>query len=317
MLAGSKLRNSRGLEAEINRGAHVHRLGNLTLLTTSLNSKVSNAAWPTKRDAVRHHDTLLLNSRLLTGIGDSTWDEQAIDDRTSDLIDVLLQVWAVPPGHTGTVVDPHDKSQDWIEVQDLVAAGLLDPGTVLTSRPGKWVSREAVVLANGMLSIDGQVFSSPSGAGRHVRGSSTNGWTFWRLPDGRQLIDVRAAFQGEKPRTDGWTSTLPRTEWSEEDLAEYAAGSAALTLRLLDHIATERPDELLTGSDFASIHLTSRQVAGVTGAMARKVYNDYERSNPPVEFVEVDGHWHYRMTPATAATWKSVRQAMATEDEPS
>jgi hypothetical protein len=31
-----------GLEAEQNRAAHVHRLGNLTLLTSALNSSVSN-----------------------------------------------------------------------------------------------------------------------------------------------------------------------------------------------------------------------------------------------------------------------------------
>ena len=296
-----------GLEAEIERGAHVHRLGNLTLLTSSLNSKVSNSAWSRKRDALRDHDTLLLNSRLLSQSGGAEWTEDTIDTRSSQLIDVLLQVWPVPEGHTGQVVDPRDKSQDWVEVKDLVASGLLEPGTRLTPRQGSWTSLEALVRDDGMLEVDGQLFGSPSGAGRRVKGSVTNGWTFWSLPDGRRLIDVRAAFRGEKPKDLHWTASLPRVEWTEEDLADYAAGTAELTLRLLDHVAAERPDELLTGPDFSVIGMTPEQVAGVTGAMARKVYNDYERSNPPIEFIEFDGRWHYRMTPDTAAAWRSAR----------
>ncbi len=109
-----------GLEAEIERGAHVHRLGNLTLLTSSLNSKVSNSAWNVKREALREHDTLLLNSRLLSHAGEGGWTDGTIDARSGQLLDVLLKVWPVPEGHTGQVVDPRDKSQDWVEVKDLV-----------------------------------------------------------------------------------------------------------------------------------------------------------------------------------------------------
>lgn len=37
------------------------------------------------------------------------------------------------------------------------------------------------------------------------------------------------------------------------------------------------------------------------------VYNDFERLNPPVEFIDFDGRWHYRMTLETAAVWRAVR----------
>lgn len=299
-----------GLEAELERAAHVHRLGNLTLLTGSLNSKVSNGAWDAKRDALQEHDTLLLNSRLLKA--NTEWDERSIDERTAQMIDALLDVWTVPTGHLGQVVDARDKGQDWIEVKDLVAAGLLAPGTVLTPRQGGWAPLEAVVRDDGTLGVDGLIFGSPSGAGRHVKGSVTNGWTFWRVPDGRRLIDVRAAFRGEKPKDAGWTSALPRVEWTEADLASYAAGAAPLTVKIIDFVARERPDTLLTGADFASIGVTSEQVAGVTGAMARKIYNDFERSNPPIEFVDYEGRWHYRMTEQTAAAWLSIRAANVT-----
>lgn len=165
---------------------------------------------------------------------------------------------------------------------------------------------EAVVRDDGMLEVGGQLFGSPSGAGRHIKGSVTNGWTFWSVPDGRKLIDVRTAFRGEKPKDAG--GGLQRLEWSEEDLNDYADGAAPLTLRLLDYVASQRPNELLTGADFSTIDMTSEQVAGVTGAMARKVYNDYERSNPPIEFIEFDGRWHYRMTTDTAVSWRTLRQ---------
>ncbi|WP_367620161.1 hypothetical protein [Nocardia sp. PE-7] len=97
---------------------------------------------------------------------------------------MLLAVWPVPQGHTGQVVDPRDKNQDWVEVKDLVAAGLLTPGTTLTPRQGNWRSCEALIRDIGTLEVEGQSFGSPSGAGRHVKGSVTNGWTFWSLPDG-------------------------------------------------------------------------------------------------------------------------------------
>ncbi|BAK36604.1 hypothetical protein MLP_35900 [Microlunatus phosphovorus NM-1] len=296
-----------GLDAEIERGAHVHRLGNLTLLTSSLNSKVSNSAWNVKRERLREHDTLLLNSRLLRQGSKGGWNEGTIDARSDQLIDVLLRVWPAPEGHTGQVVDPRDKSQDWVEVKDLVAAGLLEPGTILTPRQGSWTSKQTLVRDDGMLEVDGQLFGSPSGAGRHVKGSVTNGWTFWSLADGRRLVDVRAAFRGEKPRDPHWTAALPRIEWNEEDLANYASGTAELTLRLLDYVATERADRLLAGPDFAVIGLTPEQVAGITGAMARKVYNDFERSNPPIESHEQDGRWRYRMTAGTATAWRVTR----------
>lgn len=297
-----------GLEAEVDRGAHVHRLGNLTLLTSSLNSRLSNSAWPVKRNALRQHDTLLLNSRLLSQIDELEWEEDAIDARTTSLLDVLLAVWPVPEGHTGAVIDPRDSGQDWVEVKDLVAAGLLAPGTALTPRQGSWTPLEAVVREDGLLEIDGEEFASPSGAGRRVKGSVTNGWTFWSLPDGRRLMDARAAFRDERPTDRHWASSLPRVGWSEEDLAEYANAAAPLTLQLLDHVAADRPDELLTGDDFATLSLSNAQVRGIAGAMAQKVYNDFGRLNPPLEFVNVDGRWRYRMTADTAAAWLSMRE---------
>ncbi len=225
-----------GLEAEQNRANHVHRLGNLTLLTNNLNSKVSNGPWTGKREALQLHDTLLMNSRLLAATQQGTWDEDGIDARTSRHVDILLQVWPVPEGHEGAVIDPQAKAQDWIQIKHLVAAKLLSPGTVLTPRGGQWKGRTAVVRADGLIELDGKTFDSPSGAGKHAKGGPTNGWYFWRLPDGRKLVDVRSAFTGEEPakpsRTFDWSTlhaileAIPPGRWTTYGSLADAIGTA-------------------------------------------------------------------------------------------
>lgn len=233
-----------GDEAEEARAEHVHRLGNLTLLTTSLNSKVSNGPWASKRQALQAHDTLLLNSRLLATVHD-TWDEAGIDTRTEGMINVLLATWPTPEGHQGVVVDPHEKS-GWIQVKHLVEAGLLTPGTELTPRPGAWEARKATVRPDGLLAVDDKTFDSPSGAGRYVKGSNTNGWSFWRLPDGRRLLDVRAVYSGTDPAAAtlsfDWSALhtilelLPAGSWTTYGSLANAVGTAPQPLG--NHVAT-------------------------------------------------------------------------------
>lgn len=237
-----------GPEAEVERGAHVHRLGNLTLLTGSLNSKVSNGRWDLKRGALQQHDTLLLNSRLLADTQDDGWDEARIDVRTERLVTALLRVWQVPTGHEGGVIDPQVKAQDWIQVKHLVDAGLLVPGSTLESRTGQWGSRQATVRIDGLLEVDGKTFDSPSGAGKYVKGQTTNGWHFWRLPDGRKLMDVRSALAGSKPTKPGvsfdWGAlhaileALPVGRWTTYGSLAGAVGTAAQPLG--NHVASCR-----------------------------------------------------------------------------
>lgn len=229
---------------EAARAEHVHRLGNLTLLTKSLNSKVSNGPWATKKTGLQGHDTLLLNSRLLSTAED-VWDESGIDARTDALIDALLEIWPVPEGHEGVVVDPQAKSAGWVQIKHLVDAGLLPPGTELTSRSGAWGTRVAVVRADGLLEIDGKTFDSPSGAGRYVKGAVNNGWRFWGLSDGRRLSDVRAALKSDDPEKSptsiDWTvlhtilETLPTGHWTTDENLADAVGVAVRPLS--DHVA--------------------------------------------------------------------------------
>ena len=77
---------------------------------------------------------------------------------------------------------------------DLIEAGLLHAGDVLNrGRPQKGATHYATVLANGDLRFDdGRQFSSPTAAATlAARQSVPDGWTVWRMPDGRSLADLR------------------------------------------------------------------------------------------------------------------------------
>jgi hypothetical protein len=74
------------------RNTFIHRIGNLTLLTKSLNPAVSNGAWHKKRDGLKP-SLLLLNQPLKDA---DVWDEMAIDNRSAALFAVAANLWKYP-----------------------------------------------------------------------------------------------------------------------------------------------------------------------------------------------------------------------------
>lgn len=169
---------------------HVHRLGNLTLLTTQLDSSVSNRAWSGKREALTRHDVLLINRELRDA---ESWTEASIERRTADAISAVLRTWPVPEDHTATrAITSREADTSWIDFRHVVAVGLVAEGTRLRARSPHDAS--ATVLADGRLQVNGEVFDSPSGAGKAVRRGATNGWQFWILPDGRRLNTLKEPY---------------------------------------------------------------------------------------------------------------------------
>lgn len=76
-------------------------------------------------------------------------------------------------------------------VADLLAAGLIDDGTILTLRY-RGVEHTATVSPNGEVEYDGRPHASLSSAARTAcAGASVNGWTAWRLFDGPPIDDLR------------------------------------------------------------------------------------------------------------------------------
>jgi len=78
---------------EMERDTVINKLGNLTLLTHSLNTTVSNGAFSTKMPAVRAHASLALNRELNAY---DKWDEETVAQRGAALFEVARKVWAGP-----------------------------------------------------------------------------------------------------------------------------------------------------------------------------------------------------------------------------
>lgn len=72
------------------RDATVQTLGNLTILSTALNSSQSNYGWDQKRPAMMIHSLLPINQMLLET---KTWDEAAILKRGNETFERALGIW--------------------------------------------------------------------------------------------------------------------------------------------------------------------------------------------------------------------------------
>lgn len=77
-------------EAKDAREALIHTFGNLTLVTSSLNSTLSNAHWSKKQKTLLKHSSLLLNADLQEA---DVWDEVAIKNRGKDLFKMAKKIW--------------------------------------------------------------------------------------------------------------------------------------------------------------------------------------------------------------------------------
>ena len=73
------------------RGALIHTLGNLTVLTSALNSALSNGSWAAKRQEILRHSALHLNREL-----PGEWGTAPIIDRGQWLADLAIAVWERP-----------------------------------------------------------------------------------------------------------------------------------------------------------------------------------------------------------------------------
>jgi len=81
------------LTRELERDQAINKLGNLTLLTHSLNMTVSNGPFSIKMPAVRAHASLALNRELQAF---DHWDEDTIAQRGVSLFEVARKLWRGP-----------------------------------------------------------------------------------------------------------------------------------------------------------------------------------------------------------------------------
>jgi hypothetical protein len=166
-------------ESEADRDHIIHTIGNLTLLTGKLNSKVSNGPWlgdGGKRRGLEDHDVLFLNRKLADL---EEWCDKSIRARTSVMADSIVEIWPVPVNHRSGFSPDRRPVKRKVELADLIGAGVLQPGMSLFPRGKKYNDRVATLLPDGRIEIDETSFSSPSQAAIHIVGHNVNGWWFF------------------------------------------------------------------------------------------------------------------------------------------
>lgn len=159
----------------------IHTLGNLTLLTKKLNSKQSNGPWlgaGGKREGLEQHDVLFLNRELLKA-ADDKWTDRTIQTRTRKLVDIIIEIWPVPPGHRSGLPPDLKPRRRRVDVLDLINGGVLTPGMLLFPARKQYNNKVAMLLQDGRLEVDGVPYSSPSDAARAIAGKQIGGWWFF------------------------------------------------------------------------------------------------------------------------------------------
>jgi hypothetical protein len=184
----------------VERGQLIQSLGNLSLVTQALNSKLSNEAWPVKRAALQKVGDVLLTNELVNNALD-VWDEESIRIRTRKLIEEILAIWPVPEGHvssqTSTRAATIQTTAD-VDIAGLVDAGWLSAGQRLIKNPNahKGQSDDAVatVAQDGRIYVGDTPYDTPTGAAVHYLLKPVNGWWFWSTEGGKTLVDVRSDY---------------------------------------------------------------------------------------------------------------------------
>lgn len=190
--------------AEQERERRINRIGNLTLVTGTLNPSMGHAPWEEKRVELEKHSKLMLNADVVTA---TTWDESAIDARAEALAKIACRVWPRPDiasedpsglvTWTGSAEDRSPSEQLW---------GMLSPQArllfaELARHPGERISAselaERLGIPNGINGVAG-VLAWP---GRYVAdlgyhlpsrwqasGSTGQGGAYWMEPGVAELF---------------------------------------------------------------------------------------------------------------------------------
>ena len=82
-------------DPEAFRNELIQTLGNLTLVNSGLNKRLSNGSWQHKQALIKKSDNLFMNKRLLDDPSD-VWDEREIVSRGTWLAEVVCEIWPRP-----------------------------------------------------------------------------------------------------------------------------------------------------------------------------------------------------------------------------
>ena len=79
----------------------IHTIGNLTLITPSLNSSISNGPFDKKVEEIKKHSILLLNNELKA---EESYSEKSIEERGKKLFETALKIWPRPKSELENIV---------------------------------------------------------------------------------------------------------------------------------------------------------------------------------------------------------------------
>ena len=185
-----------GSYSEEERETLLQTIGNLTLLTTKLNSSVSNGPWTSKSGELTKHDVLLINKQVQE-LGSNGWSEDLIKARTATIVHSLINIWPVPAGHKSRIQSEKPEKQLKVGVIDLISAGLVSAGQTLYPKQNKHAGKVAQILDDGRIQCEDIIFDSLSLAGIQIRKRNTNGWTFWLVDEKtrKSMADLREEYR--------------------------------------------------------------------------------------------------------------------------
>lgn len=219
----------------------VNSLGNLTL--TAYNSELSDGTFEQKKNRMiggYDGEYLSISAELHDA---SQWDELAIARRGARLADLALQVWARPTAGEQVMqtlrsrnLSQGEREQNAVDFADLCKRGILTAGDMLESRYAGVTATATVTEDHRIRLSNGEIFDSPSGAFRRARMLETgenkqinNGWTVWKVADGRTLDELRQVSNNISLRRSFWNGLYRYAATRPDFVAVYGDPSGRKT----------------------------------------------------------------------------------------
>ena len=157
------------------RNSIVNTIGNLTLITSALNSSVSNGNFSVKMPALQAFTALALNRELQEF---ELWDESTIRRRGAALFELARTIWSAPKRVQASIHGMDEDSSLISGRSPLPSSGSLCRFTYAGNEYTATVVDGAVVITG----IEGR-HGSFSAASKAVSGTSRNGWNDWYIQE--------------------------------------------------------------------------------------------------------------------------------------
>lgn len=183
----------------------VNRLGNLTLASSSDNSKMGNKDFVEKKKILETTKHINLNASI---IAKDSWTVADIEARCQTLVDKIIEIFPYEKS-TYEVVGKDSKRYITLEAKGIVAMGYLNEDESLTvyadsqvyfdTEPSSdslkemrddFLEKEIVIKKDSEYVFAQSItFGSPSAATDFVLGGSNNGWNYWKASTGQTIND--------------------------------------------------------------------------------------------------------------------------------